>query len=322
MLVRLDRPLEFAGELRRLDQLAGELYLFARVVRRVVGRDVAGEGVRHRLGIADPARHRERLLAERVPPRGVEARIPQRPAGEPGKEAHTEVAVLWDQPCDCPLEQRRQVGVVARDVPAASCSRSRERPGRAARAGEAIRARSAAWANMLFDEGVSPALACASPSSSSRSQRSASCSTDASASSVEAHGLLVGEEGDSAVAGAARVLDRLRTRPRRSGGGEVMGDLGQVRLEVGGVQQPRASRQQGDGARAVVRRPARRRACRGSARGRSADGRRLRDVADDALVHRLVEQVQAARPAGRRASARAHRARTPAPAPTRAAARP
>ena len=78
---------------------------------------------------------------------------------------------------------------------------------------------------------------------------------------VEARGFLVGELGGRSVAGAAGVVDGLVGHAGRRRGEEVVGQLGEVGLEIGGVDRlERLGGMPGEAA-ASAPRSARRRAC-------------------------------------------------------------
>ena len=62
VLVRLDGPLDVSGLQRRIDQLTGQLHLALRVVGRMMGGDVAVQGVGERRLVAEPARARRAPL--------------------------------------------------------------------------------------------------------------------------------------------------------------------------------------------------------------------------------------------------------------------
>ena len=116
VLVGLDRPLELRGARGDLDQLAGELHLPGRVVGRMVRRDVAVEGVRERRGIAETPRRLQRLARDRAPARGV-VRVAQGATAEPREQADAQLAVALADRLERSLEQRHEIGVVARDAP-------------------------------------------------------------------------------------------------------------------------------------------------------------------------------------------------------------
>ena len=126
--------------------------------------------------------------------------------------------------------------VVARDVPddppAVAQRGAREQ---LARRPSALRELGGVVERRLRRRACRPPAHCASPSASSSSHRAGGSSTRVERELVQARRLLVGEQRDGAVAGAAGVGDRLGGRAGRAPRREVVGQLGEVRLGVGCV---------------------------------------------------------------------------------------
>jgi hypothetical protein len=116
-LVALGDALELVSPKCDLDQLAGNVGLLRREVRRVTARDVAVETVRERRRLSDSPGHLEGLRRERSPLFGVGARVAKRAAREPREEPDAQVAVVVAESSERSLEQGHEVRVVARDVP-------------------------------------------------------------------------------------------------------------------------------------------------------------------------------------------------------------
>ena len=117
LLVRLHDALLVAELLRDRQQLGRELELADRVGGRMVGGDVALDGVGQRRGVVEAPGHRERLLAESGLALRREAGVAQRAAGQTGQQPDAKRAVGRAERGQRALEQRHEMLVVARDVP-------------------------------------------------------------------------------------------------------------------------------------------------------------------------------------------------------------
>jgi hypothetical protein len=79
----------------------------------MVAEDVAVQGEGQRRGVVEAPRHRQRLLAQPGLALRREARVAQRPSGQPREQPDPQRAVAVALRLDGALEQRHQLRIVA-----------------------------------------------------------------------------------------------------------------------------------------------------------------------------------------------------------------
>ena len=228
MLVAVEEPLAVAGDGRQLDDLArvGQPRLDG--VRRVQRRLGGGQRGRDRDGIADPARHLDRLLHQHLAARAGRPVAQRRGQAREQPDAQRAVGRADDR--DALLQQRDEAvvrePVAPQEAPAVAGRGAREQLGLPRGPGDVrgaqerrLRAHVIALARLRLPQRQQHRAALRGRPALERGERQL----------VQAHRLLVRVQRDRARSGAGGVVDRLG-RARLV---EVVGELGEVRVRIG-----------------------------------------------------------------------------------------